>query len=42
MSTGTPKDGPEQIIKTRKRVQDYGEVFTPSWLVSDMCDLVDT
>ncbi|MBR5591600.1 MAG: SAM-dependent DNA methyltransferase [Kiritimatiellae bacterium] len=31
---------PEQIIKSRKRVQDHGEVFTPSWLVSDMCDLV--
>ncbi len=41
MSTETPKDGPEQIIKTRKRVQDHGEVFTPAWLVSDMCDLVE-
>ncbi len=30
----------EQIIKSRKRVRDHGEVFTPSWLVKDMCDLV--
>lgn len=36
-----PKDGAEQIIKTRQRVQDHGEVFTPSWLVSDMCNLVE-
>ncbi len=27
-------------IKSRKRVAEHGEVFTPAWLVSDMCDLV--
>lgn len=30
----------EQLIKSRKRVRDHGEVFTPEWLVNDMCDLV--
>lgn len=33
-----PQD--EQLIKSRQRVRDHGEVFTPAWLVSDMCDLV--
>lgn len=27
-------------IKSRKRVTDHGEVFTPDWLVKDMLDLV--
>lgn len=27
-------------IKSRERVAAHGEVFTPAWLVSDMCDLV--
>ncbi len=27
-------------MRTRKRVADHGEVFTPKWLVSDMVDLV--
>lgn len=30
----------EKLIKTKKRVKDFGEVFTPAWLVKDMCDLV--
>ena len=30
----------EKQIKSRKRVTDHGEVFTPSWLVNDMLDLV--
>lgn len=29
------------MIKSKKRVREFGEVFTPEWLVSDMCDLVD-
>lgn len=29
------------MIKSKERVRDFGEVFTPAWLVSDMCDLVD-
>lgn len=28
------------LIKSRKRVADHGEVFTPSWLVEAMLDLV--
>lgn len=28
------------LIKSRKRVVDHGEVFTPSWLVEKMIDLV--
>lgn len=30
----------QSLIKSRKRVRDHGEVFTPDWLVRDMCDLV--
>jgi len=30
----------ESLVKSRKRVVDHGEVFTPSWLVEDMLDLV--
>lgn len=28
------------LIKSKKRVADHGEVFTPSWLVNAMLDLV--
>jgi hypothetical protein len=28
------------LIKSKKRVADHGEVFTPSWLVEQMLDLV--
>ncbi|UWU27280.1 SAM-dependent methyltransferase [Rhizobium sp. WSM1274] len=28
------------LIKSKKRVADHGEVFTPSWLVENMLDLV--
>jgi len=31
---------PERLVKSRKRVADHGEVFTPRWLVDDMLDLV--
>lgn len=31
---------PEQLVKSRKRVADHGEVFTPRWLVDDMLGLV--
>jgi len=30
----------EPLIKSRQRVADHGEVFTPDWLVNDMLDLV--
>lgn len=30
----------EHLIKSKQRVTDHGEVFTPSWMVEDMLDLV--
>lgn len=27
-------------IKSKERVRKFGEVFTPSWLVKDMCNLL--
>jgi hypothetical protein len=33
---------PEELVKSRKRVLDHGEVFTPSWMVEDMLDQVKT
>lgn len=35
----TPVD-PENLVKSKQRVADHGEVFTPSWMVEDMIDLV--
>ena len=31
---------PESLVKSRQRVADHGEVFTPSWMVEDMLNLV--
>lgn len=31
---------PEKLIKSKQRVSDFGEVFTPAHIVKDMCDLV--
>jgi len=28
------------LVKSKKRVADHGEVFTPEWMVNDMLDLV--
>jgi hypothetical protein len=33
-------DSVERLIKSRQRIADHGEVFTPAWLVSDMLELV--
>lgn len=30
----------ESLVKSRQRVSDHGEVFTPSWMVEEMLDLV--
>jgi len=30
----------ERLVKSRQRVADHGEVFTPRWLVDDMLNLV--
>jgi SAM-dependent methyltransferase len=29
---------PENLVKSKARVRDLGEVFTPAWMVSDMLD----
>lgn len=34
------QDEPRPLIKSRQRVADHGEVYTPRWLVDDMLDLV--
>lgn len=31
---------PERLVKSKQRVADHGEVFTPAWMVEDMLDLV--
>jgi len=30
----------EELVKSKQRVADHGEVFTPAWMVEDMLDLV--
>ena len=34
------QDGQNSLVKSKQRVADHGEVFTPSWMVEDMLDLV--
>lgn len=29
-----------ELVKSKQRVADHGEVFTPAWMVEDMLDLV--
>jgi len=36
----SPGPQPESLIRSRARVADHGEVFTPEWLVEAMLDLV--
>ena len=31
---------PEKLIKSKQRVKDFAEVFTPKHIVKDMCDLI--
>lgn len=31
---------PKRLVKSKQRVADHGEVFTPAWMVEDMLDLV--
>jgi hypothetical protein len=33
-------ESPERLVKSKQRVADHGEVFTPAWLVESMLDLV--
>ncbi len=30
----------EKLIKSKERVQKHAEVYTPAWLVKDMCDML--
>lgn len=30
----------EKLTKSKKRIQAHGEVYTPSWLVKEMCDML--
>ena len=32
---------PQRLVRSKQRVADHGEVFTPAWLVADMLDLVE-
>ena len=32
--------GESELVKSKQRVADHGEVFTPSWIVDDMLNLV--
>jgi N-6 DNA Methylase len=40
MKNSKPSEAPNALIKSKKRVADHGEVFTPDWLVEKMLDLV--
>jgi hypothetical protein len=33
--------GESDLVKSKQRVADHGEVFTPSWIVDDMLNLVE-
>lgn len=34
------RNGEESLVKSKQRVADHGEVFTPAWMVQDMLNLV--
>jgi hypothetical protein len=38
--SASPLNAPHKLVKSKKRVADHGEVFTPEWLVEDMLDTV--
>lgn len=31
----------ENLIKSKERIDKYGEVFTPQWVVNNMCDALE-
>lgn len=39
-TAAAPRTEVEQLVKSKQRVADHGEVFTPSWMVEAMLDLV--
>lgn len=34
------KETGEKLVKSKQRKKDFGEVYTPAWLVKDMCNLI--
>jgi hypothetical protein len=40
MSATGPQVKPPSLVKSKQRVADHGEVFTPAWMVEAMLDLV--
>ncbi len=40
VSPSVPSHSPKSLVKSKQRVADHGEVFTPAWLVEAMLDLV--
>jgi len=38
--TPVPRNNSTTLVKTKQRVADHGEVFTPAWMVEAMLDLV--
>jgi len=39
-AASTATDRPMNSIKSKQRVADHGEVFTPAWMVEALLDLV--
>lgn len=37
---GNGKKNGSKLIKSKERVRDFAEVYTPDWLVKDMCNLI--
>ena len=40
MKVLVPPNQPQNLVKSKQRVADHGEVFTPDWMVEAMLDLV--
>jgi len=40
LMSDSPAPQPDSLIRSRDRVADHGEVFTPQWMVDDMLNLV--
>lgn len=39
-SSMAPEEAVPNLVKSKQRVADYGEVFTPAWMVEAMLNLV--
>ncbi len=40
LANGVGKESMESQVRSKQRVADHGEVFTPGWMVDAMLDLV--